>query len=192
LSSLDNIKKVLQQFGPSSEEEWQLLSSNLVEQSVAKGDFIIREGQVENYIYFLVEGFTRSYFTKEGKEFTVDFHFANEFVSSYFSFLTREPSRVTLEVLEPVRLYKVHHHFLQSFYKQYHNAERTGRLIAEYQYIRRLRREMELLSLTAEERYIQLMQRNPELVSRISIKHLSSYLGIQPESLSRIRRAYSK
>jgi len=192
LSALENIKKALQQFGPSSEEEWQLFSSNLTEQSFSKGDFIIREGQVENYIYFLSEGLTRSYFTKDGKEFTVDFHFANEFLSSYFSFLTREPSFVTLEALEPVRLYKVHHHFLQTFYKKYHNAERTGRLIAEFQYIRRLRREMELLSLTAEERYAQLMHRNPELVSRISIKHLSSYLGIQPESLSRIRKAYSK
>ncbi|HYH14109.1 MAG TPA: Crp/Fnr family transcriptional regulator [Flavisolibacter sp.] len=192
MDPLLKVREALSQFAPSSDEEWDLFSNNLKNQSIDKGNYVIKEGQVENYIYFIQEGVTRSYFTKEGKEFTVDFHFANEFVSSYFSFLTREPSRVSIEVLEPVVLYKVHHHFLQEFYKQYHHAERIGRLIAEFQYIKRLRREMDLLSLTAEERYAQLMQRSPHLVNQISIKHLSSYLGIQPESLSRIRKAYSR
>jgi len=62
--------------------------------------------------------------------------------------------------------------------------------MAEYQYIKRLKKEMDLLSFTAEERYAHLMQRNPALISNISVKHLSSYLGIQPESLSRIRKLH--
>jgi len=77
---------------------------------------------------------------------------------------------------------------LQSLYARSHHGERIGRLMAEYQYIKRLRREMDLLSRTAEERYAGLLQRAPKLVSNISVKHLSSYLGIQPESLSRIRK----
>jgi CRP-like cAMP-binding protein len=189
---LENIRKALLQFAPPSDEEWSVLAENVKEQFIQKGDFILREGQVENYIYFLAEGITRSYFIKDGKEFTVDFHFANEFVSSYFSFLTREPSKVAVEALAPVKIFKVHHRFLQDFYDRFHSAERVGRRIAEFQYVKRLRREMDLLSLTAEERYVQLVQRNPDLVSQISIKHLSSYLGIQPESLSRIRKAYGR
>ena len=192
MDSVENIKRTLLAFAPIPEEEWSLFAANMKEQSLHRGDFIIQEGQLENYIYFIAEGMTRSYFTKDGKEFTVDFHFGNEFVSSFFSFLTREPSKVTIEALEPVRLYKVHHHFLQEFYNQFHHAERVGRKIAEFQYVKRLRREMDLLSLTAEERYAQLVSRNPEMVSRLSVKHLSSYLGIQPESLSRIRKAFAK
>jgi hypothetical protein len=60
--------------------------------------------------------------------------------------------------------------------------------MAEFQYVKRLRKEMDLLAFTAEERYALLLSKNPELIQNISVKHLSSYLGIQPESLSRIRK----
>ena len=86
----------------------------------------------------------------------------------------------------------ISHADLYHFYSQNPDGERVGRLMAEYQYIRRLQKEMDMLSYTAEERYSRLLERNPHLVQSISVKHLSSYLGIQPESLSRIRKLHSK
>ncbi|WP_315823824.1 hypothetical protein [Paraflavitalea speifideaquila] len=64
--------------------------------------------------------------------------------------------------------------------------------MAEAQYVKRLRKEMDFLSYTAEERYVRLMEKNPQLIQQISVKHLSSYLGIQPESLSRIRKLHAR
>jgi CRP/FNR family transcriptional regulator, anaerobic regulatory protein len=177
---------------PLTENEWNDFAGRLTLKSFNKGDYLIREGQVENYIFFLNRGATRNYFIKDGKEFTVDFHFEGDFVTAYYSFITREPSAIFIELLEDAEAVAIAFSSLQEFYSQYHHGERIGRLIAEYQYVKRLRKEMDLLSLTAEERYIKLMEKNPALISGISVKHLSSYLGIQPESLSRIRKLHAR
>jgi CRP/FNR family transcriptional regulator, anaerobic regulatory protein len=191
-NELNNIHAALNRILPLGEDEWNDLAGGLILKDFYKGEYLIREGQVENYIYFLNRGSTRNYFIKEGKEFTVDFHFEGEFVTAYYSFITREPSGIFIELLEDTETVVIPYGPLQAFYNKYHNGEKVGRLIAEYQYVKRLRKEMELLSLTAEERYTKLMQKNPALINSISVKHLSSYLGIQPESLSRIRKLHMR
>jgi len=190
MNYLDNIKRAFFQLHPISEDGWNDFSGRLMLKSFRKGDFLTREGQVENYIYFLNKGATRNYFIKDGKEFTVDFLFEGDFVTAYYSFITREPSPVFIELLEDAEAVAIHYQSLHAFYSNHSDGEKVGRLIAESQYVKRLRKEMDLLSLTAEERYAALMKKNPELVSGISVKHLSSYLGIHPESLSRIRKLY--
>jgi CRP/FNR family transcriptional regulator, anaerobic regulatory protein len=188
---MDEFKKIREAYGRIlllAENEWRDFEGRLTVKNFDKGDYLTREGQVENCICFLNSGATRNYFIKDGKEFTVDFHFEGDFVTAYYSFVTREPSSIFIEFLEHAETVIITHHSLQGFYDQYHQGERIGRLMAEYQYVKRLRKEMDLLSLTAEERYVKLMEKNPALISAISVKHLSSYLGIQPESLSRIRK----
>ena len=182
------LQHALNHFLPLPSAEWTDFSKILTTKHYQKGDYLIREGQVENHIYFLNSGATRNYFLKEGKEFTVDFQFAGDFVTAYYSLITREPSSVFIELLEDTEAVAIPAKSLNEFYARYHNGEKIGRLMAEYQYVKRLRKEMDLLSRTAEERYADLLQKNPALVRNISVKHLSSYLGIAPESLSRIRK----
>ena len=186
------IKQAIDRFQHLEETEWEEFSEKLELKKIKKDDFLIREGQVENHIYFINKGATRNFFIKDGKDYTVDFQFTDEFVTAYYSLITREPTSVFIELLEDSELVAISVKFLNEFYARYHNGEKIGRLIAEYQYIKRLRKEMDLLSLTAEERYAGLMQRNPALIQNISVKHLASYLGIQPESLSRIRNLHSR
>jgi CRP-like cAMP-binding protein len=187
---IDNLKNSLLSLTPIPETELNDFCEKLKSKEFVKGDFLCREGQVENYIFYLSNGATRNYFLKEGKDFTVSFHFENEFVSAYYSFLTREPSLITIEIIQDAEVIMIPYKYLYDFYETSKYGERIGRLIAEAQYKKRLEREMELLSLTAEERYSRLMKSNPEFIQTISVKHLSSFLGIQPESLSRIRKQY--
>ncbi len=192
MEALQQLKAAVFGLHPLTEEEWDTFAASLVRKHYKKGDSLISEGQTENHIYFLISGATRHYFIREGKEFTVDFQFAGDFVTAYYSLITREPSAVFITLMEDTDAWTISLKVLHAFYAQYRNGERIGRLIAEGEYVKRLRKEMELLSLTAEERYAALLHRNPGLVSAISVKHLSSYLGIQPESLSRIRKQYGK
>lgn len=192
ISPLLKLKQTISQFSPLSEDEWLGFSSKLSVKKFSKGNFLVREGEVENFIYFLNTGATRNYFLKDGKDFTVDFHFENDFVTAYYSLITRQPSAIFIELLEDAETIVIPVKHLNKFYAKYPNGEKIGRLMAEYQYLKRLRKEMDLLSKTAEERYAELMQRNPALIMNISVKHLSSYLGIQPESLSRIRKLHAR
>ena len=184
------IRQAIAQFHELSESEWTTFAQKLQLKTFKKGEYLIREGQIENAIYFINKGSTRNYFLKDGKEFTVDFQFKGDFVTAYYSFITREPSSIFIEWLEEAEVVVVTHQSLIQFYKEYHNGEKIGRLMAEFQYVKRLRKEMDFLSYTTEERYVQLMEKNPQLIQQISVKHLSSYLGIQPESLSRIRKLH--
>ncbi len=186
------LQQALNHFLPLPQAEWEAFSEILSIKQYKKGDYLIREGQVENHIYFLNRGATRNYFIKDGKEFTVDFQFEGDFVTAYYSLITREPSTIFIELLEDTEAVSIPVQFLNEFYARFHNGEKIGRLMAEYQYIKRLRKEMDLLSRTAEERYADLMRKNPALIQSISVKHLSSYLGIAPESLSRIRKQAPK
>lgn len=192
MPDLEQIKQAVFRLQPLPEEEWSLFAEGLQHRQFSKGDHLIVEGQTEQFIYFLNSGATRHYFLQDGKEFTVDFRFAGDFVTAYYSLITREPSAVSITAMEATGVWMIPYTMLQAFYSRFKNGERIGRLIAEDAYVNRLRREMDLLSRTAEERYHALMAKHPDMVHLISVKHLSSYLGIQPESLSRIRKRYSK
>lgn len=192
MGDIQDIKAAIFHLSPIPEDAWNEFEQHLVCKTFNKGEYLTRGGQVENHIYFLNKGSTRNFFIKDGKEFTVDFHFKGDFVTAYYSFITREASSVFIELLEQTEVVALTYQLLHEFYSKYRHGEKIGRLMAESQYVKRLRKEMDLLSLTAEQRYASLMEKNPELVSTISIKHLSSYLGIQPESLSRIRKQYQK
>lgn len=187
-NDLRGIKEAIFKLQPLEEYEWEAFAAHLTVKKYVKGDYLTRQDQVENHIYFLNYGATRNYFLNDGKEFTVDFQFEGEFVTAYYSFLTREPSAIIIELLEDTEVIAISRRFLTSFYHDHHRAEKIGRLIAEFQYVKRIKKEMDLLSKTAEQRYVALMEKRPELIRQISVKHLSSYLGIQPESLSRIRK----
>ena len=84
-TDFSSIKQAIFAFHLLSESEWDAFSSGLLIRELRKGDYLIREGQVENYIYFLNQGSTRNYFLKDGKDFTVDFQFKGEFVTAYYS-----------------------------------------------------------------------------------------------------------
>ncbi|GEO04259.1 cAMP-binding protein [Adhaeribacter aerolatus] len=183
----DQIQAIFRQMAGINEEEWQAFAQHLEEVTFPKHDYLCRAGETAQYLYFIYTGAVRVYHQTEEQEFTLNFHFENEFVTAFSSFITQTPSRVSLQALEQVQASRIHHQHLYNTYQQYHHAERIGRLFAEKLYVQKTNREIDLLSLSAEQQYLNLLQKNPKLISQISVKHLASYLGIHPESLSRIR-----
>lgn len=171
---------------------WAALNDILLIKTYKKGDYLTSEGRVEKSIYFINNGFSRSFFIRDGKEFTVDFQWPAEFTTAYYSLITNTASNVTIEALTDMEVVVINYQALLKLYLQYADLERIGRKIAEAQYIRRLRKEMDMHALTAEERYAKLLDNHKLMVSHVSVKHLSSYLGIRPESLSRIRKLYAR
>lgn len=191
MQQLQELRKAIENYFPIDEEAWSLLEPTLEITKIKKGSQLVKEGETEDSIYFLVSGITRNFFIRNDKEYTIEFHFEGEFVTGYYSIITGEPSIITVETLTDTEVVLFPFDIIRSNYLENVKAANFGRIIAEVQYTKRLKKEMDLLSLTAEERYSKLLQQRPELVKKISVKHLSSYLGIQPESLSRIRKSYT-
>lgn len=152
-----------------------------------KHDPILRQGQVEGYMTFLYEGMIRAYHLQDGKEISLDFRFSGEMMTAYTSYISQKPSPIAIDALEDCIVLRISKKDVESLHDKYHKFERLGRLTSEYFYLRRIQREIEILSYSAEERYLHLLKRQPDLVAKIPVKHLASYLGIHKQSLSRIR-----
>lgn len=185
---MNSIKKFIAQFESLSNEAFESLYGCLRPEAFEKGDFLIREQQYSNHLYFLQEGSARAFFHKDGKEVTTWFAFENQMLTSFYSFISRTPSIENIQFLEKSTLFSIHHEKLQKLYQEYHEIERLGRKITEFYYQWQEERIFSLQFHSAKERYQKLIANEPHLLQKVSLGHIASYLGITQETLSRIRK----
>jgi CRP-like cAMP-binding protein len=114
--------------------------------------------------------------------------FEDEFVADYQSFLTQQPSLVTIQALEASELLCLSHQAIQTLYEVVPAWQKMGRLIAESVYLCAQKRTASLLLDTPEARYMNLLNEHPDIFERVSQYVIASYLGVAPETLSRIKK----
>lgn len=189
--NLHTFRESLKNFVDFDEEEWLLFSPYLQHKTLKRKDFYVEAGQVCNEISFILSGSIRFYHVKDGQEITNYFCLDHEFVSSYKSFLTRQPSITYVQALENTQLITFTHSGLQQMLtneKLAYKMERFGRLVAEYLICCYEDRITDFIVKTAEERYLQLLQNGTNILRRIPQHYIAQYLGVTPVSLSRIRK----
>ena len=106
---------------PISDENWKIYSEKNVRKEYKKGDLILREGEVENYLSFVEDGTARLFFVKQNRELTTRFVFKYQYLTSYDSFLQRSPSRCTVEALTDLVVWQIH---MTIYRKSTHNPAR--------------------------------------------------------------------
>jgi CRP-like cAMP-binding protein len=184
---LEMVRRNYAQYMPVPDEMWAVMSGVLVPQEVAKGDYWLEAGQVCNWVGFIIKGLTKTSYIRDGQDVVADFANASMFVTEYASFVSQRPSKMSIQALEDCRVLGMSYASLQQLYSLGPNAERMGRLIAEWLYVAFLERVMSLQVESPEERYHLFTEQYPQLMQRIPLYMIASYLGITPESLSRIR-----
>jgi CRP-like cAMP-binding protein len=177
---------------PLNDAEVETLASVAKFKEYKKDDYLTREGETENYIYFILDGAIRNYCLNRGEEFSLDFFFSGSFTNSFMSFLLREKSIVNVQALVETKVIRIHYDEVTKLYAQSLNFNKLGRIVTESLYVKRTRRELSFITQTAKERYETLLSGNQELINRLPQKYLASFLGIKAESLSRIRKPPKK
>lgn len=186
----ERIRQLFDSQAMLTDEEWAIFSSKLEKKTFSKGELILMEGQVEQYLSFIVSGTIRQFvYSERGEDISICFCSDSSFFSSYASFITRQPSRTCTEALDDLEVLRISYDNLQECYGLSHTGERLGRLNAELSLAFKEEREIMLLTMSAQERYLNLLERNPRLLNLVKLEHIATYLGITPQSLSRIRRA---
>lgn len=171
-----------------TEEEWLAIESKLVFHQYKKGETISKLGEVCNYVSFINKGFVRYYIEKDNKQIPLAFFIEGQYISSYESYLTRNPATEIADALTDTELICLHYDDVQLLYKEYPIYQNFGRKVAESLFITLSQRIYSLQVLTPEERYIRLIDKNSQLPQLIPQYMLASYLAITPEHLSRIRK----
>ena len=172
---------------PLSDEAKEALHSITKNVQVTKGEYLLEEGKVNNYLYFVEKGCLRGYYNLDGKEVSYWFSTEGMFASSFYSFISRKPSYETIRALEDSSTIAIHFDDLTKLYTDFHEIEKLGRLVNERYYLQLEERTYSLQFLSAKDRYEKMIANNPTWLQRISLGFLASYLGITQETLSRIR-----
>lgn len=85
----------------------ELVLKNIETVVLQKNDLILKQGQVENYIYYLESGITRFWKSKGKKQVTCFLAFPGEYASSYESFKTKIPSLINHQCISDVKLLRI-------------------------------------------------------------------------------------
>jgi CRP/FNR family transcriptional regulator, anaerobic regulatory protein len=171
-----------------SDDEFDKLLKLFHPLRIAKKDHWFKQGSICSEIAFVVDGCIRTVYEKNDVERTGQFFFENSWYTDYESWLTKHPSIVSVEAIEPSELWLVPFSSLEKLYNEIPRFERLGRILAENTIIRIRNRNLSLLNDSPEERYLQLLKERPKVIERIPQHLIATYLGIEPETLSRIRK----
>lgn len=153
------------------------------------GDFLIREGDIPSQIGFVVSGILRLYYVNSaGVEFTKSFCPENHFVTAYSALILKQPAQFFIEALEDSLLLVVDYSQYAQLCRENSCWETINHKLVQALFIKKEKREAQLLLDDATTRYQKFLTEYPDLENRVKQYHIASYLGISPVSLSRIRK----
>lgn len=172
-----------------TEEELAYFAAKLTVKELKKRAYFVEADKIQKEIGFITSGLIRSFFVdRAGDEITVGFYAEGDYATHYPAFITRRPSRYSIQCLEPSTIACLSFDDMQLIYKASTKFERYGRLVAEEILKQQQARIEGFIFQTAEERYLDFVEQHPTLFNRISLSHLCSFLGIERQSLTRIRQ----
>jgi len=178
----------LRKFANVTEEEYSRCLLPVIKmRRFGKKEFMIRQGEVENYFNFIIKGLIRKYYKKGSQEINTQISMEGHIILSQESFHSRTESEYSIEAIENTTLVSVTYENLERLYASSHKMERLGRLVITFTMVIKDRWQMNMIRLTPRERFLDFVHKNPELLQRVPQKYLASYLNIQPETFSRFK-----
>lgn len=167
-------------------------ASFLFLKKVKKKEFLLKEGDINDRIFYVKKGLLRIYLVHEGKEINTWFVKEDEFISSVNSYYYETPSDEFIQAIEDSEILSVKKSTYNMVIK--HNHKLALFVINEL-YVKLCEysdqcRYLRLLS--AEKKYEFLKRNNPEIINRVSQKHIASFLGVETTYLSKIISQYKE
>lgn len=152
-----------------------------------RNDFVIRQGETESSLFYILDGTLRIYFPHQEDEICVGFGHQHNLICSYPSFILQKPSDYYIQALSKTEAVSIQRTDFYHLFDKYPAIERAWRMLEEDALMGKIERETEMLTFTPEERYKRLMERSPHIFQLIPRKYIASYLRMTPETLSRLR-----
>ena len=186
-------KEYLKNITQITESEFEETLIYFSELNLQKGDYFVKQNKVCRHVAFILNGTLRSfYINTKAEEVTSCFCTANNFTTSYKSFVLQEPSSLSIQAIEDTELLVIDYNKLQKLYKNSQVWQVIGRKIIEKEYLSMEKYASVLNNENASEKYFRLLQEQPVVIQKANVKDIASYLGTTRRTLSRIRQKYSK
>ncbi|TDB65120.1 Crp/Fnr family transcriptional regulator [Arundinibacter roseus] len=182
------LKKYFRERTEIQEEKLDELSPYFKEKLVKKNEFLLREGEVCKFNYFVVSGCLRLFSVNtEGVENTRYFAFEGKFGTSFTSLITGEPAIEAIQSLEKSTVLSISKTDFFYLVEQEPAVNKIYRNILESAYITTQKRIYDFQGSDSLGRLKWLLEQQPMVFSRLSNKTIASYLGVTPYTLSRLK-----
>ena len=176
----------INQFHEISLKDYELLINAFQPKSFKKGEFAIREGQIQKELFFIQEGIQMSYFDTGDKRHVMAFTYPPDISAVPESFLLQKPSAYYIQCLTDTRLNCISYTKLQLLFDKSQSLERLFRKMTEFVLIGMINRHIERHSMTMEERFKNFAKRSFHLLQTVPHKYIASYLDIDPTNFSKL------
>ncbi|SFT80887.1 cAMP-binding domain of CRP or a regulatory subunit of cAMP-dependent protein kinases [Lishizhenia tianjinensis] len=171
-----------------SEQEIQLIIDNAKLKQYKKGEFLLKEGQVSQNCFFVLEGVIREFHLQDGEEKTTAFYLEQESVNAFSSALDQTPAQQNLIAAEDTWVTVGSQSLELAMCQQIPRLEHIIRKEVEKNTGILQRDFAKFIASSPAQRYQNLLDSKPQLFQRVPQHQIASYLGITPESLSRLRK----
>lgn len=173
-----------------SDREWEDFAVILYQKRFKRTEVFQPEDRVCNTVGFILEGCFRSVKYLNGEERTFSFAIENEFITNYYSILTRTKSEVSIVAVEPSVVVCAEAEKMLALFDSSATWQKIGRHLAEQAACFYSERLMSSFYEKPKIRFNKMMATAPELFLRIPHHMLANYLGMTKETLSRLRNPH--
>lgn len=183
----DIARELARRYSTMTHDELDILESILVSQKYAKGEMILKEGEICRQFLYIDKGLVRQFYFKHGKEVTEHLGQEHTIVMCIESLFKEDPTKLQVEALEPTTVYALPKAELERVAMHNVNIQILYRKILEESLIISQIHADLVRFETAQDRYKKLCKLCPQVVLRAPLVYIASYLQMTPETLSRVR-----
>ena len=185
----DIARELARKYSTMTHEELDTLESILVPMKFAKGEMILKEGEVCENIYYIEHGLVRQFYFKNGKQITEHLGEDRTVFMCIESLFREEATKLQVEAIEPTTVYALPKLRLEQVALHNVNIQILYRKILEESLIISQVHADLVRFETAQDRYKKMCKLSPQVILRAPLVYIASYLQMTPETLSRVRAA---
>ena len=179
--------------GNLTTEDLELVANASVQKRVRKNQYLLEEGEVSNFVGFVVKGSFRLFRIGDDKqEHIMRLAIENWWISDFTSFMSGQPSNCYIEALEDSELIRFSKEKWDELLAASPNFKQMIEALTARNFEAHQNRIFSNISESAEARYEKFVQKYPTLYNRIPLYMIASFLGLTRETLSRVRKQASK
>lgn len=183
----DIARELARRYSTMTHDELDILESIIVPQKYAKGEMILKEGDICRQFLYIDKGLVRQFYFKHGKEVTEHLGQEHTMVMCIESLFKEEPTKLQVEALEPTTVYALPKADLERVAMHNVNIQILYRkMLEESLIVSQIHADLVRFE-TAQDRYKKLCKLCPQVVLRAPLVYIASYLQMTPETLSRVR-----
>jgi CRP-like cAMP-binding protein len=154
--------------------------------SFKKGTVLLKEGEISDDCYFILQGCVRVYYIVDGEEKTTEFYTELDGINPHCA-VDKRPSSYYIDCVEDCILTVGNPEMEDILFQKFPKFEILFRKLNEELFLKQQINFDKFKTSSPEQRYLTLLENRPDLIKRVPQQQLASFLGITPVSLSRLK-----